>query len=300
MMEAAEKLPDWRAVDLESITDELYGLAPADFTAARNERAAAARTAGDRELAGRIQALRRPTLSAWASNLLVRRQPEQVQPLISLGEGMRRAHRDLDGEQLRELGRRQHDLVGALARQARQLAADAGHPVSEDVQHEVESTLHAVLADPGAAREWAAGRLTKPLSPPVGFTAATTPTAVPHKASRLATSAAGAKEKEREEEKERAREEQRAARLARAEKDATTAEQQARDSEEELARAETRLREAENEVTALAEQLKEAKERQKAARGAVATARDRAREAGAAARKARRRAEDAAAQADGR
>ncbi|MEV8308783.1 hypothetical protein AB0P36_15890 [Streptomyces flavidovirens] len=296
MMEAAEKLPDWRVVDLESITDELYGLAPADFTAARNERAAAARTAGDRELAGRIQALRRPTLSAWASNLLVRRQPGQVQPLISLGEGMRRAHRDLDGEQLRELGRRQHDLVGALARQAKQLAADAGHPVSEDVQHEVESTLHAVLADPDAAREWAAGRLTKPLSPPVGFTAATTPTAVPHKASRPATSAAVAKE----EEEERARKEQCAARLARAEHDAAAAEQQARDSEEELARAETRLREAENEVTALAEQLKEAKERRKAARGAVATARDRAREAGAAARKARRRAEDAAANADGR
>ncbi|WP_028812685.1 hypothetical protein [Streptomyces flavidovirens] len=295
-------------MDLESITDELYGLAPADFTAARNERAAAARTAGDRELAGRIQALRRPTLSAWASNLLVRRQPEQVQPLISLGEGMRRAHRDLDGEQLRELGRRQHDLVGALARQAKQLAADAGHPVSEDVQREVESTLHAVLADPDAAREWASGRLTKPLSPPVGFTAATTPTAVPPNSSRparsngprLATSAAEAKKKEREEEKERARKEQRAARIARAEKDATTAEQQARDAEEELARAETRLREAENEVTALAEQLKEAKERQKADRGAVATARDRAREAGAAAREARRRAEDAAAHADGR
>ncbi|MBT2394969.1 hypothetical protein [Streptomyces sp. ISL-100] len=156
-------------MDLESITDELYGLAPADFTAARNERAAAARTAGDRELAARIQALRRPALSAWASNLLVRRQPEQVQPLLSLGEGMRQAHRDLDGEQLRELGRRQHDLVGALGRQAKQLAADAGHPVSEDVQHEVERTLHAVLADPDAAREWAAGRLTKPLSPPVGF-----------------------------------------------------------------------------------------------------------------------------------
>ncbi|MDQ0938713.1 hypothetical protein [Streptomyces sp. V1I1] len=48
---------------------------------------------------------------------------------------------------LRELSRQQHALVGALARQARQMAADAGHTVSEDVQHEVESTLHAVLAE---------------------------------------------------------------------------------------------------------------------------------------------------------
>ncbi|MBT2489575.1 hypothetical protein J7E96_13815 [Streptomyces sp. ISL-96] len=278
-------------MDLESITDELYGLAPADFTAARNERAAAARTAGDRELAARIQALRRPTLSAWASNLLVRRQPEQVQPLISLGEGMRRAHRDLDGEQLRELGRRQHDLVGALGRQAKQLAADAGHPVSEDVQHEVERTLHAVLADPGAAQEWAAGRLTKPLSPPVGFTAATAPDAVPQKAP------PGSSADERKAEEENAA---RRARLARAEQEAKAAEQEALAREEELAQAGARLEEAEGEVAALAEQLKEAKERQKAAREAVVTARDRAREAGTAARKARRRAEDAAGHADGR
>ncbi|MGX1885170.1 hypothetical protein [Streptomyces sp. NPDC055287] len=288
-------------MDLKSITDELYGLAPADFTAARNESAAAARTAGDRELAGRIQALRRPTLSAWASNLLVRSRPEQVQPLISLGEGMRQAHRDLDGEQLRELGRRQHDLVGALARQAKQLAADAGHPVSDAVQHEVESTLHAVLADPGAAREWAAGRLAKPLSSPVGFTAATSPATVPHKGARLAsTSADSAQEKkDRKEEKERARKEQRA-QLVRAEEEAAAAEQQALDSDEELAQAEARLREAENQAGELAEQLKTAKERQKAAREEVTTARDRVRESGAAARRARRRAEDTAAHVGGR
>ncbi|MET9515600.1 hypothetical protein [Streptomyces sp. NPDC002994] len=278
-------------MDLESITDELYGLAPADFTAARNERAAAARAAGDRELAARIQALRRPTLSAWAGNLLVRRQPEQVQPLLSLGEGMRRAHRDLDGEQLRELGRRQHDLVGALGRQAKQLAADAGHPVSEDVQHEVERTLHAVLADPEAAQEWAAGRLTKPLSPPVGFTAATTPDAVPRKAP-PDTSAA--------EEKAKKKSEARRAKLAQAEQDAKAAEQKALARDEELAQAGARLEEAEGEVAALAEQLKEAKERQKAAREDVVRARDRAREAGTAARKARRRAEDASVNADGR
>ncbi|MGW7196129.1 hypothetical protein [Streptomyces chryseus] len=270
-------------MDLESVTDELYSLPPAAFTPARNERVAAARTAGDRELAGRIQALRRPTLSAWASNLLVRRLPEQVRPLLSLGEGMRQAHRELDGEQLRELGRRQHDLVGALARQARQLAADAGHPVGEDVRHEVESTLHAVLADPEAAREWAAGCLTKPLSPPVGFTAATTPDAVARTVSRPAATdsgtreKAGKREKRQDEREQRARAERRA-RAEKAEKDARAAEDRAPAREEERKRAENRLREAEDEVSTLAERLKAAKERQRAARDEVAEARNRARE----------------------
>jgi hypothetical protein len=285
-------------VDLESIADELYGLHPADFTAARNEHAAAARKAGNRTLAGRIQALRRPTLSAWASNQLVRRQPDQVPPLISLGESLRQAHRDLDGEQLRELSRQQHALVGAVARQARQLAAEVGHPVSEDVQHEIEATLHAVLADPQAAQEWAVGQLTKPLSPPVGFTAATADT-VPHPA----PSSTGQPDTAAEEPKKARREKR--AQLAQAKKDAKAAEQQALTCEEELTQAETDreraealLQEAEKETAALAEQLKQAKERQRVARDGAGEARNRVREAETAARKARRHAQDEAAQAE--
>ncbi|MFV0138119.1 hypothetical protein ACLGIH_34035 [Streptomyces sp. HMX87] len=64
-------------MDLETVSDELYGLRPGDFTAARNERAKAARSAGDRELAEQIRRLRRPTLAAWAGNLLVRQQPDE-------------------------------------------------------------------------------------------------------------------------------------------------------------------------------------------------------------------------------
>ncbi|MFE2631832.1 hypothetical protein ACFXDP_28475, partial [Streptomyces sp. NPDC059374] len=59
-------------VDLDAVADELYGLRPEQFTAARNERVAAARSAGNRKLADAIGRLRRPSLSAWASNTLVR------------------------------------------------------------------------------------------------------------------------------------------------------------------------------------------------------------------------------------
>ncbi|MEW2611272.1 hypothetical protein AB0937_13890 [Streptomyces sp. NPDC047880] len=158
-------------MDYDSVADELYALRPEEFTAARASAVAAARTAGDRELAERIRALRKPSLAAWVSNLLVRGSPGEVEPLLRLGEGLRQAHQDLDGAQLRELSRRQHALVRALSLQARQLAKEAGHPIGESVQREVENTLHAVLADPEAARAWAGGRLTKPLSASVGFPA---------------------------------------------------------------------------------------------------------------------------------
>jgi len=156
-------------VELDAVADELYGLRPDEFTAARDERARAARAEGDPYLAARIRELRRPTLSAWAGNLLVRRRPEEVGPLLALGQELRRAHRELDGERLRELSRHQWRLLTALSRQAGQLAAEAGHPLGEQALREVEQTMKAVLADPASAEEWAAGRLTRPLPAPSGF-----------------------------------------------------------------------------------------------------------------------------------
>ncbi|WP_247195864.1 hypothetical protein [Streptomyces sp. GESEQ-35] len=208
-------------LDLDAVADELYGLRPEDFTAARDTRAAAARTAGDRALAEQIGQLRRPSLSAWASNLLVREQPDQIEPLLRLGEALRQAHQDLDGAQLRTLSRQQRALIGALSRQAGQLAARAGHPISEDAQREIESTLHTVLADPEAAREWAKGRLVRPLTATVGFPAASPP-AKPRAAP--AAKPAPADEQRRE-------------RLARARKGAKEADQELRAREKEAAAA---------------------------------------------------------------
>ncbi|MFC4496771.1 hypothetical protein ACFPA8_21805 [Streptomyces ovatisporus] len=159
-------------MDLDEVADELYGLRPEDFTAARNDRAQQARSEGQRELAGQIRGLRRPTLAAWASNLLVRERQEEVAPLLRLGEELRGAHRNLDGEELRTLSHQQHQLVAALSRQAAQLASGAGQPLGPQAQQEVAQTLQAVMSDPDAAREWAAGRLAKPLSVPAGFDAA--------------------------------------------------------------------------------------------------------------------------------
>ncbi|MDN3260147.1 hypothetical protein QWJ26_10070 [Streptomyces sp. CSDS2] len=156
-------------MDLDSVADELYGLRPEEFVAARDRRARDARESGERALAKEIGALLRPSLAAWAGDLLVRRRPEEVGPLLGLGEELRRAHRELDGARLRELARRQGEVIGALGRQARRLAEREGHPVGEGVQREVEETLHAVLADPEAARAWAAGRLVRPLKSTFGF-----------------------------------------------------------------------------------------------------------------------------------
>ncbi|MFG2123139.1 hypothetical protein [Streptomyces sp. NPDC048710] len=280
-------------MDLDAVADELYGLRPEEFVAARDRYAAQARTSGERDLAEEIAALRRPSLAAWACNLLVRRLPDEVQPLLGLGAELRRAHRELDGPQLRLLARRQREVIGALGRQARRLAAEAGHPVGEGVQREVEETLHAVLADPEAAREWAAGRLVKPLGAATGFPDADAaavgrrPAPAP-KPKPKAMRRGGGEERRRQlaEARAQARDAERELRALQAE--AAAAETEAVEAARRSAEAEERLRE-------LREEARRVQEEQERARADEQSARERARRADRDVREAGRRARAAAA-----
>ncbi|QTE02808.1 hypothetical protein [Streptomyces cyanogenus] len=285
-------------VDLDTVADELYGLRPEDFVAARDQRALDARKAGDQALGKKIGALRRPSLAAWVSNLLVRRQSEEIEPLLRLGEELRRAHRELDGARLRGLARRQNEVIGALGRQARRLAAEAGHPVGEGVQREVEETLHAVLADPEAAREWAAGRLVKPLRSTAGFPAADEtllarrPAPEPEKPAR---GRGRTREEDRRQDEERRR---RLAEAREAERELSARQEEADAAGRAVEEAGTRVAEAEGRVRELREQLRHAEEEQRQARAGEQDARERARQADRAVREARRRAGTAAARVD--
>ncbi|WP_435208168.1 hypothetical protein [Streptomyces sp. bgisy034] len=280
-------------MDLETVADELYRLRPEEFTATRAARMAEARTAGDRALADRIGRLRRPSLSAWAGNLLVHESPGEVEPLLRLGEGLRQAHRDLDGPQLRELSRQQRVLVTALSRQAGQLAARAGHPITEAARHEVENTLRAVLADPDAAREWASGRLVRPLAAGTGFPAAAegAAPAPPSPAAELAkvTGATKAAAADRRRRLTRARKE-----ADRAARELRTREKAAATASREAFAAKKNWDGAQQRVADLTAELQHAREVQQQARSAERTARERARTADRGVREARRKADAAA------
>lgn len=149
--------------DTDRVAAELYSVPPAQFVAARDEAVRHARDHGDRQLAARIGRLRRPTLSAWAVNLLVRAAAPQIEALLDLGDQLRSAQQRLHGEQLRRLNQQRRDAIGALARRAGQLAADAGHPLSGPAVVEIEQTLAAALADQECARVVREGRLTRSL-----------------------------------------------------------------------------------------------------------------------------------------
>ncbi|MFJ5073764.1 hypothetical protein ACIP8Z_04015 [Streptomyces sp. NPDC088553] len=165
-------------MDVEEVAEELYGLRPAEFVAARDTYVARARAAKDARAAKAIAALRRPSLAAWAANRLARQRQREAQQFLALGETLREAHRTLDAEQLRAASGQRQQLITTLARTAGALAGEAGLSVSDTVLHEIEQTLHGVLADQDVADQWSRGRLVKTPEAVVGFPAVA-PGAVP-------------------------------------------------------------------------------------------------------------------------
>lgn len=144
--------------EFDAIAAELCAIAPAEFTAARNARAAALR---DRSLARRVKALRKPVVAAWAVNLLAREG--QLADALELSAALREAQDDLDAAELSRLGRQRRQLVAALAAQAVSLAQDAGVTVSAAAAVDVEKTINAAVMDAAAAAAVMTARLVAPL-----------------------------------------------------------------------------------------------------------------------------------------
>jgi hypothetical protein len=151
-------------MSIAEVADELYSLSPAEFTAAREERAREVRAAGQRETAAAIKKLARPTASAWLVNQLARQAPEEMNRLFEVGQALHEAQRTLAGDRLRELSARRRQVVADLLPVAARLADTAGQPASPAVLGEVRATLEAALADPQAGEAVRSGRLTKALA----------------------------------------------------------------------------------------------------------------------------------------
>ena len=134
---------------LLEVADRLYAEPLGDFIAARD---AAAKAAGDKGLAARVKALKKPSLAAWAVNVLVRREAVQIDQVLALGESLRAAAESMAGDQLRALTRQRRQLTNALAETTRDLAREHDVRLTAAVVDQVEGMLTAAMLDPVAAQ----------------------------------------------------------------------------------------------------------------------------------------------------
>jgi hypothetical protein len=155
-------------VDFEEAADALYAAPAADFIATRNELAKQLKADGDQVGSTRLKAMRKPTVAAWVANLVSRTLQDELDDLLALGDEFREATADLDGDRLRELTPRRHQLLDKVSKAAVDAAAAAGQKVSADVGQKLRETLDAALVDPAAGDAVREGRLSSALRH-VGF-----------------------------------------------------------------------------------------------------------------------------------
>ena len=141
--------------------DELYRLAPEEFTAARDAALKERKRVSDPAAAAELKALRRPSVAAWLLNRLAQDSPDLLGPLLDLGPALADAQSGGDAAALRALGLQRRELVEAVTEAA---VAASGRKVGPAVRAEVAATLEAALADPASARAVRSGRLVRALS----------------------------------------------------------------------------------------------------------------------------------------
>ena len=147
------------SIELESALDELYTAPREEFITRRRELAKTVRAAGDTGAAARIEKLAKPTIAAWLANRLSRTAPADVRALTKLGDALRDAHAQLDGEEIRSLTRRRSELIRTLLHG---VEANAEDTLSESVIGDLEDIFARAVADDEVATALVAGRLTSP------------------------------------------------------------------------------------------------------------------------------------------
>lgn len=144
--------------------DELYALAPADFTAARDARAKELK-ASDGALSVAVKTLRKPSVAAWLVNQLVRRDPSSVDDLLAVGAALREAQASLSADQLRAFTKQRRQMTAGVTTRARAIGRELGAKVTESVAEQVEATLTAAVLDEGAGEAVGTGLLVTALRP---------------------------------------------------------------------------------------------------------------------------------------
>ncbi len=144
--------------------ESLYAVGPDDFMATRRRLVADAKSAGDSAAAAEIGRLRKPSVAAWAVNLVARNRQDTLEQLVDTGTRMRIAQSHLDTATLTSLRPDRDRLIAQFTDAAVVEVAEAGRTLSATGQQEIRDTVIAALASEDATHAVVSGQLTRALS----------------------------------------------------------------------------------------------------------------------------------------
>ncbi|MGH2846512.1 MAG: hypothetical protein ACRDL0_10955, partial [Thermoleophilaceae bacterium] len=151
-------------MELDGEIDGLYSVPLDEFVQRRDELAKRLRAGGEREAAGQVKSLRKPTAGAWALNQAVRRRRRETDDLLAAGDRLRAAHEAImgggDREALRAAMQEERNLAATLADCAEAIASETGKS-GPALRERVRATLHAATVAEEAREELARGRFVR-------------------------------------------------------------------------------------------------------------------------------------------
>lgn len=141
--------------------DRLFALPLKSFVAERKALAQALRRAGQRDAAARVEAIPKPTPSAWVLNQLVLEERPSVDEVLAALESLRQAQLrgGGDGTALRDASRAERDALARLADATRAVLTASGQRVSHEVVDRAQRALRAAAMHPEGRALLLAGRL---------------------------------------------------------------------------------------------------------------------------------------------
>jgi hypothetical protein len=159
--------------ELETEIARLYSLPLAEFTAERNALAARLRKEGDRDASERVKGLAKPSVSAWAVNVLFRDQKETMDAFLAAGRRARgilqeALSKGTGAESLPDAMQDERDLRDDLRRRAVALLSPDGKEPGRDIIDRITNDLEALALSPAAEAAAERGWLDRDLDPP-GF-----------------------------------------------------------------------------------------------------------------------------------
>jgi hypothetical protein len=221
--------------DEESELDDLYAAPLDQFVKVRNEIAGRLKKDGDEAAAARVAALKKPSVSAWTVNRLARSGSLDLQRLIKAGEALELAQRRaMSGEDSSGFEEARRDEAAAISL-LRSAAKEVLRAASPAVLDRIVSTLRAGVATPEGRTLLKQGRLTDDLEPTGFGSFAGLSVAITPKESTPRKGAAGKQQEKIEALRKR---------LLKAEGDANTRDEEAKDLEEAARDAEAVARKA--------------------------------------------------------
>lgn len=148
--------------------DGLFRLPLPEFIGARKELAGHLKKNGYTDEARSVQALAKPSISAWTVNQLYWNHREEFDELISTGQRFRKAQSSGKMVNMREALDARREALAQLSDLATEILNDAGHNPSLDVLRRITTTLEALSSLASFSGETTPGRLTQDIDPP-GF-----------------------------------------------------------------------------------------------------------------------------------